>query len=57
MISIDDKFYRGVAEIDLSAIRKNTEYLSSLLPDGCEAVAVIKADGYGHGAHDRCHSN
>ena len=54
MISIDDKFYRGVAEIDLSAIRKNTKYLSSLLPEGCEAVAVIKADGYGHGAREVC---
>ncbi len=54
MNNINDKFYRGVAEIDLSAIRKNTEYLSSLLPDHAEAVAVIKADAYGHGAREVC---
>lgn len=54
MTNIDDKFYRGVAEIDLSAIRKNTQYLSSLLKNGSEAVAVIKADAYGHGAKEVC---
>ncbi len=54
MTSLHDKFYRGVAEIDLGAIRKNTEYLASLLPDGAETVAVIKADAYGHGAKEVC---
>ncbi|MBQ2252076.1 MAG: alanine racemase, partial [Clostridia bacterium] len=43
-----------MAEIDLSAIRKNTQYLSSLLKNGSEAVAVIKADAYGHGARAVC---
>lgn len=54
MNNIHDKFYRGVAEIDLNAIKKNTAYLSSLLPDGSETVAVIKADAYGHGAKEVC---
>ena len=54
MTNIDDKFYRGVAEIDLSAIRKNTQYLSSLLSENTEGVAVIKADAYGHGAREVC---
>lgn len=54
MTSVHDKFYRGVAEIDLGAIKRNTEYLSSLLPKGAEAVAVIKADAYGHGAKEVC---
>ncbi len=54
MNNIHDKFYRGVAEIDLDAIKKNTAYLSSLLPNGSETVAVIKADAYGHGAKEVC---
>ncbi len=54
MTNIYDKFYRGVAEIDLNAIKKNTLYLTSLLPEGAEGVAVIKADAYGHGAKEVC---
>ena len=54
MTNTHDKFYRGVAEIDLGAIKKNTEYLTSLLPEGTESVAVIKADAYGHGAKEVC---
>ncbi len=54
MTNIHDKFYRGVAEIDLDAIKKNTLYLTSLLPKGAESVAVIKADAYGHGAKEVC---
>lgn len=54
MNNIHDKFYRGVAEIDLNAIKKNTLYLTSLLPENAESVAVIKADAYGHGAREVC---
>lgn len=54
MTNIHDKFYRGVAEINLGAIKKNTKYLTSLLPKGAETVAVIKADAYGHGAKEVC---
>lgn len=38
------------AEIDLSAIRKNLKLMRDQLPAGVPITAVIKADGYGHGA-------
>jgi alanine racemase len=38
------------AEIDLGAIRANVGDLRRRLPDGCRLIAVVKADGYGHGA-------
>lgn len=41
---------RAWAQIDLNAIRKNHTKVKSLLPEGVKIAAVIKADGYGHGA-------
>lgn len=38
------------AEIDLDAIRHNVRALSSILSEGTALMAVVKADGYGHGA-------
>src|SRR5258708_19231909 len=38
------------AEIDLGAIRHNVVELLRRLPAGCRLIAVVKADGYGHGA-------
>ncbi len=38
------------AEIDLEIISKNTSIFSELLDDSTELCAVVKADGYGHGA-------
>ncbi|MDR1044398.1 MAG: alanine racemase [Candidatus Adiutrix sp.] len=38
------------AEIDLSAIRHNVQALKSLTRPGTRFCAVVKADGYGHGA-------
>ncbi len=43
---------RATAWIDLDAIRANCTRLKGEL-DGAELCAVVKADGYGHGA-DRC---
>lgn len=43
---------RAVARIDLGAVRANCERLKAEL-DGAELCAVVKADGYGHGA-DTC---
>lgn len=40
---------RSEARIDLDAIRANYEYACRLAPDS-RAIAVIKADAYGHGA-------
>src|SRR3954468_14139865 len=44
---------RAVARIDFDAIRANCARLKSELTDGAELCAVVKADGYGHGA-DGC---
>lgn len=41
---------RAWAEIDLGALAHNAAELRSLLPDGCELMAIVKADAYGHGA-------
>ena len=38
------------AEIDLSAIRNNVANLKALTKSGTLFMAVVKADGYGHGA-------
>ena len=40
---------RAVAHVDLDAVTRNCERLRSLLGEGTELCAVVKADGYGHG--------
>jgi alanine racemase len=44
---------RAVARIDLGAVQRNCARLKAELGDGGELCAVVKADGYGHGA-DAC---
>jgi len=41
---------RALARVNLAAIERNCARLRSELSDGCELCAVVKADGYGHGA-------
>jgi alanine racemase len=41
---------RAVARVDFEAIRANCTRLKSELSEGAELCAVVKADGYGHGA-------
>ena len=41
---------RAWVEIDLNALAHNAQLLRSMLPQGCELMAVVKADAYGHGA-------
>ncbi len=38
------------AEISLPALRRNLRILRSILPPSTSILAVVKADGYGHGA-------
>ncbi len=38
------------AEIDLSAIAHNVKEFKKITPQGSHLMAVVKADGYGHGA-------
>jgi alanine racemase len=54
IVNKEDKLYRGALDIDLPAIKKNALYLISLIPDGAQSIAVIKADAYGHGAREVC---
>ena len=41
---------RALARIDLGAIERNCVHLRSRLSAGVQLCAVVKADGYGHGA-------
>jgi alanine racemase len=41
---------RALATVDLAAVRHNVGRLKSLLPPGGMLCAVVKANGYGHGA-------
>jgi alanine racemase len=41
---------RAAARIDTAAVRRNCAQLSSTVGEGVELCAVVKADGYGHGA-------
>jgi alanine racemase len=43
---------RAVARIDFEAVRANCARLGDELTGGAELCAVVKADGYGHGAED-----
>jgi alanine racemase len=37
-------------EVDLDAVASNVRTLKAMTPRGCAFMAVVKADGYGHGA-------
>jgi alanine racemase len=41
---------RALARVNLAAIERNVSSLRGRLVDGAELCAVVKADGYGHGA-------
>ena len=41
---------RAWVEVDLSVLAANYERITRALPHGCEAMAVLKADAYGHGS-------
>ncbi len=42
--------YRGAVHVDLSAIRHNLTAIKEVIGENVKLCAVIKADGYGHGA-------
>lgn len=41
---------RAWVEVDADAIRRNAAALTATLAPGSSLMAVVKADGYGHGA-------
>lgn len=43
-------YYRVQADIDLDAICSNIEKTRQLISPGTKLMAIVKADGYGHGA-------
>ncbi len=45
-----EQYYRCYAEISLDAIRSNILQVKKRIPEGVRVLAVIKANGYGHGA-------
>ncbi|MCM1136424.1 MAG: alanine racemase [Clostridium sp.] len=45
-----DKFERVYAEVNLDAIRNNVQYMREKNSPEAKIIAVVKADGYGHGA-------
>ena len=47
---MSDFLQRTWAEIDLDAIRHNFQVIEASLAPGSRAMAVVKADAYGHGA-------
>ncbi len=51
-LSVDkiDPRQRAWVEVFPNAIRENTQVVKSLLAENCLLMAVVKADGYGHGA-------
>ena len=41
---------RAWKEINLDALKKNKREIQKNLPHGCELMAIVKANGYGHGS-------
>lgn len=41
---------RAWIELDTGALGQNVKALTSLLPEGCQLMPAVKANGYGHGA-------
>src|SRR5437588_2661506 len=42
--------FRELARVNLAAVQRNVARLAEELTGGCQLCAVVKADGYGHGA-------
>ncbi len=49
-MNVMEKYYRVCVTIDLDAIYNNVVNLKKNLKEGTNVIAVIKTDGYGHGA-------
>ncbi len=45
-----DPCHRAWVEVNPAAIEANTKIIKNLLSKNCSLMAVVKADGYGHGA-------
>ena len=45
---------RNWLEVDLNKLRHNVDTVRKALPEGCEIIAVVKANAYGHGEAKIC---
>lgn len=43
---------RAWIEVDLEHLRHNVKVLKRAMPEGCELMAIVKTEGYGHGAYE-----
>ena len=43
-------YSRVYANVNLDAIRENVRTIETIMKDDTKIIAVLKADGYGHGA-------
>ncbi len=43
-------YSRVYANVNLDAIRENVHTIETIMKDDTKIIAVLKADGYGHGA-------
>lgn len=50
MSSQRKNYLRTWVEVNLENVKHNVKVIKSLLPKGCLFMAVVKANGYGHGA-------
>ena len=48
----DVKTDRAYVEINISNLEHNVEVLKNEMHEGCELMAVVKANAYGHGAYE-----
>ena len=54
--TMTDPRQRAWIEVDSAAIETNTSILKGLIAENCLFMAVVKADGYGHGATNVAHA-
>lgn len=43
---------RAYVEVDLGNLEHNVREIQKIMPEGCQLMAVVKAQAYGHGAYD-----
>lgn len=55
-MSITPTFLPTVATVDLTALAHNLSQFRRILSSGCEVMAVVKANAYGHGAVETSHT-
>ena len=51
-----DPRQRAWVEVSPQAIKENTQAIKGLLHESCDLMAVVKADGYGHGSETVAHA-